>query len=181
MFLTNIAYKLINKVANIPIPINAGDFKLLSARVVTSILEIKEYDPFLRGLSLWVGFRQAFVPYERQIRHAGETKHSLFLSTNPYLELIRGITTFSLAPLYMSLFLGIFISLGSFFYLIVILTQRLFWGLHLPGWPALMVSLLFLGGTILFSIGILGIYIGRIYAEVRQRPRYIIESTEGFQ
>jgi len=181
MVITLLVYRVIDWFSEIPIPANTGDFKLLSARVVTSILKVNEADPFLRGLSLWVGFSQTFVHYERQSRYAGNTKYSLFRSTTPYKEMMRGITAFSLAPLYISFFGGMFISITSFLYFILILTQRLFFGLPLSDSPALIVSILFLGGATLFSIGILGIYVGRIYTEVRKRPRYIIESTEGFQ
>ncbi len=181
LFITNLAYRAISALADIPVPRDTGDFKLLSRRAVDHILSLKETDPFLRGMSLWIGFKQVQVHYERDARFAGETKYSLLGSLNPVKEFLRGVTSFSVAPLYFSLILGFTVSMGAFAYLIYIAVSRVLLGYHLPGWPALMVTMLFLGGTILFTIGVLGIYLGRIYNEIKQRPRYIIESTFGFE
>jgi dolichol-phosphate mannosyltransferase len=181
MWLTRQAYRIINAVSSVDIIENAGDFKLLSRRAANIFIQLPEYDPFMRGLSAWVGFKQDSVPYERDPRHSGTTKFSLWSSMNPYEEFVRGITFFSSAPLYFSLFVGFAISCGSFLYLLYITATKLFWGMHRPGWAALMVTFLFLGGTILFTIGILGVYVGRIYHAIRNRPRYIIESTLGFE
>ena len=128
----------------------------------------------------FVGFKQTFVPYERDARFAGKTKFSLFRSLNPTKEFIRGVTSFSETPLYLSLFSGFFVSVGAFVYLIKIIVERVIFKIHNPGWPAIMVTLLFLGGTILFMIGVLGIYLGKIHSAIKQRPPYIIESTAGF-
>jgi len=179
MWVTDRAYRAIDLFSEIRVPKNTGDFKLLSRRAVQAILQVKEVDPFVRGLSLWVGYRQAFVPYERQSRHKGETHFSMLTSANPYAEFIRGLTAFSSVPLYLALVIGFVVSVGAFSYLGLIVLQRIFFDIHQPGWPALMVTLLFLGGCILFTIGVLGIYIGKIYNEIKGRPRYVIESTEG--
>jgi dolichol-phosphate mannosyltransferase len=179
MWITKQSYRVINLLSEVEIPRNTGDFKLLSRRAVDSVLQIKESDPFLRGLSLWVGYRQVFVSYERQPRRAGKTHYSLFRSLNPYAEFIRGVTAFSTVPLYLALIVGFVVSLSAFVYLCLIVVQRLLFGIHLPGWPALMVTHLFLGGSILFTIGVLGIYVGKIYNEVKGRPRYVIESMQG--
>ena len=179
MWITNLAYGIIDIFSDIRVPKNTGDFKLLSRRAVEEILKVKEVDPFIRGLSLWVGYRQAFIPYERQSRHKGKTHYSLFRSINPYAEFVRGITAFSSVPLYLALFIGFVVSLGAFSYLGLIVIQRLIFDIHLPGWPALMVTLLFIGGCILFTIGVLGIYIGKIYNEIKGRPQYIVASTLG--
>ena len=180
MWLTQKAYQVINLASDINVPENTGDFKLLSRRAVDEVLNLNEYDPFLRGLSLWVGFKQAFVYYEREARFAGETHYSLLRSLNPVREFVRGLTSFSSIPLYFALVMGFMVSVGAFLYLLYIVYTRVFLGMHLPGWPAIMVTMLFLGGTILFTIGVLGIYIGRIHQEIKRRPHYIIESKIGF-
>jgi glycosyltransferase involved in cell wall biosynthesis len=180
MFVTRCAYRFINIFSEIDIPHNTGDFKLISRRAVDYLVTLNEYDPFMRGLVRWVGFKQTFVPYERDPRFAGKTKFSLFRSLNPAKEFIRGMTSFSETPLYLSLFTGFFISIGAFVYLIKIIIERVVLKIHNPGWPAIMVTMLFLGGTILFMIGVLGIYLGKIHSAIKQRPPYIIESTAGF-
>ena len=105
VFLTKLAYKIINYFSDIKIPINAGDFKLVSKRVLDNILNQKEYRPYMRGLFTWVGFKQTFVSYVRQPRFSGETKYPVF-SKGPITEFINGITSYSLKPLYIGIFLG---------------------------------------------------------------------------
>jgi dolichol-phosphate mannosyltransferase len=179
MWLTRQAYRTINAVSDIDIPMNTGDFKLMSRRAVNQLLKLGEYDPFMRGLVRWIGFKQAQVFYERDRRFAGETHFSLLRSINPIREFIRGLTSFSELPLYFALVVGFIVSAGAFAYLAEIVITRVFLGMHRPGWPAMMVTMLFLGGTILFTIGILGIYIGRIHQDIKRRPPYIIESKIG--
>jgi dolichol-phosphate mannosyltransferase len=180
LWLTDKAYRLIDWSSDLNVPKNTGDFKLLSRRAVESILKIKETDPFMRGLSLWIGFPQSFIPYERESRKGGRTHYSLLRSVNPYAEFIRGLTAFSSIPLYFALVVGFVVSCGAFFYLLLIVVQRILFDIHLPGWPALMVTMLFLGGSILFTTGVLGIYVGKIYNEVKGRPRFVIQQLIGF-
>lgn len=179
MLITRLAYKIIHAFSNIDIRENSGDFKLLSRRAVDWLVTLNEYDPFMRGLVRWIGFKQISVPYEREARLIGETHFSLLRSLTPAREFIRGITAFSEGPLYLSLFLGFFVSLGAFWYLSLIIIQRVFFGIHNPGWPAIMVTMLLLGGIILFTIGVLGIYVGKIHSAIKNRPSYIIESLVG--
>jgi glycosyltransferase involved in cell wall biosynthesis len=179
MWLTKQAYRIINSVSDIDIPQNTGDFKLLSRRAVDQLINLNEYDPFMRGLVRWVGFKQVQVFYEREARFAGETHFSLLRSLQPAKEFIRGLVSFSELPLYFALVLGFFVSIGAFVYLLEIIFTRVFLGIHNPGWPAIMVTMLFLGGTILFTIGVLGLYIGKIHHEIKKRPPYIIESKIG--
>jgi len=181
IWLTKKAYRIINFVSDIDLTENTGDFKLLSRRAVDEVLKLKEHDPFLRGLSRWIGFKQVQVFYEREPRFAGETHYSIWRSINPAKEFIRGLTSFSSLPLYFALFMGFVVSCGAFGYLVYIIITRFFLGMHLPGWPAIMATMLFLGGTILFTIGVLGIYIGRIHQDIKKRPNYIVESMEGFE
>ena len=180
VWLVRQACRIINSVADIDIPENMGDFKLLSRRAVNELMRLNEYDPFMRGLVRWIGFKQVRVPYERDARFAGKTHFSLLRSLNPMKEFIRGLVSFSELPLYLSLFLGFLVSVGAFIYLLYIIVTRVFLDMHRPGWPAIMVTMLFLGGIILFTIGILGLYIGKIHHEIKGRPPYIVESKIGF-
>jgi len=180
MWLTKRAYKAIDFMSDIDLPENTGDFKLLSRRVVNHLMKLSESDPYMRGLVSWIGFKQETILYKREARFAGETHFSLWKSINPGKEFIRGLTSFSSLPLYFALIVGFLVSSGAFAYLVYIVVSKVFLGMHLPGWPAVMVTMLFLGGTILFTIGVLGIYIGRIHDQIKERPRFIIRSMMGF-
>ncbi len=180
MFLVKIAYKIIDGLSDIKILHNSGNFKLISKRALKGILKLNDHDPFLRGLSAWVGYSQDMVLYERDARFSGETHFSLLKSSGLYKDLVRGITTFSSLPLYFSLWVGFIVSFGAFIYLIAIVILEFFYGIDNSGWPSLMVTLLFLGGSILFAIGIQGVYVGKIHEAIKGRPRYLIESKKGF-
>lgn len=177
MWLTKMAYRVINKLSDIPIPENTGDFKLLSRRVTEHLLTLRENDPFMRGLVYWVGFRQDTIHYVREARFAGDTHFSLF-SGGPVKEFLRGITSFSVVPLYISLFIGMLATLISFGNIVSILIMKAM-GKTLPGWAAIMTASLFLGGTMHVCLGIIGIYVGKIYTESKQRPRYIVKDIVG--
>ena len=180
LFLVKMAYKIIDGLSEIKILQNSGNFKLISKRALIDLLKLKDHDPFLRGLSAWVGYKQDKIFYDRDPRAAGKTHFSLLSSAGLYQDLIRGITTFSSLPLYFALLVGFAVSFGAFIYLIVILILAIFYGIDNSGWPSIMVTLLFLGGSILFAIGIQGIYVGKIHEAVKNRPRYLIESKSGF-
>jgi polyisoprenyl-phosphate glycosyltransferase len=173
MWITKVAYRVINKLSDIAVPENTGDFKLLSRRVVDHLLTLRESDPFMRGLVYWVGFRQDTIHYVREARFAGDTHFSLF-SGGPAKEFLRGITSFSVIPLYFSLLIGLAVTLVAFIALLHILIQKLL-GNNLPGWTAIMAATLFLGATSHLCIGIIGIYVGKMYRESKQRPLYIIK------
>ncbi|OSM05200.1 glycosyltransferase family 2 protein [Magnetofaba australis] len=175
MAITRGAYRVINFFSEIEIPMDTGNFKLISRRAMDELLKIKEQEPFLRGLVCWVGFKQEFVYYERQARYAGVTHFALLRSFNPTRSFVSGVIAFSTIPLYFALLLGMLVSSGSFAYLLYIIVTRLT-GMHQPGWSAIMVTMLFLGGVILFTIGVLGVYIAQIYANVQGRPQYIIDN-----
>ena len=176
MFMTKLGYRLIGMLSDTDIPMNTGDFKLLSRRVVNELLKLNEYDPFLRGLVRWVGFKQTQIFYDRQPRHAG-LSHFQWRSRNSAKAMVAGITSFSSYPLYISFIVGLFVSLGAFVYLAAIIVTRLIWSMHLPGWPSEMVTVLFLGGLNLLSTGVLSIYVARISREVKRRPNWIVESV----
>jgi polyisoprenyl-phosphate glycosyltransferase len=174
MWATKKAYRLINYFSDIHLPENTGDFKLLSAKVVKQILNLKEYDPYMRGVSVWVGYQQDYVFYQRKPRFAGVSKFS-FLSRGPLREFIRGLTAYSATPLYLSFVLGVMSSLfavGIIFY--AVLTKLL--GLASQGTSSILIAIAFFNGIVLMTHGITGLYIARIYDEVKGRPRYIVSS-----
>ena len=160
MWITKLGYQIINLLSDTDIPMNTGDFKLLSRRVVNELLKLNEYDPFLRGLVRWVGFKQVQLFYNRHARHSGVT-HFNWRSSSHARAMISGITSFSSTPLYVSFIVGLCVSLGAFTYLLAIVLTRVVWGMHLPGWPSEMVTMLFLGGLNLVSNGVLSIYVAQ--------------------
>lgn len=175
MWLTRKAYQLINHFSEIHLPEDTGDFKLLSRKVVDEILRLKEHDPYMRGLSVWVGYRQDFVYYRREPRWKGQTKFPL-LSKGPISEFTRGLTAFSAAPLYLALFLGVITSLlavGLILYAIVTKVT----GSAVPGVSGVLIAVAFFSGIILIANGVLGIYVARIYYEVKGRPQYIVKDV----
>ncbi len=170
-------YWLMAKMTKIEIPNNAGDFRLLDRKVVNAINSFKERIRFMKGLYAWVGFKKIAVPFEVRERVAGKSSWGFVKLT----ELaITGITTFSDIPLRVWGFVGFIVSLISLIYAIYFVTDTLIYGTDLPGFPSIIVAVMFLGGIQLLSIGILGEYIARIFTEVKQRPKYIIETKVGF-
>ena len=161
MFLTKIAYRIINKTSTIPMPIDVGDFKLLSRRVVDHINNLKEYNPYVRGLSVWVGFKQEIVEYVRQSRFSGESKFLSFWPA-PMNEFVRAITGYSSGALYLGIFIGLLAIIFSLI-LIVYAFYLKFTGSAVPGSSGIIITVAFFSGMILTSIGIVGLYIGKIY------------------
>jgi len=171
-------YKVINKIADVRIPPNTGDFRLMSRRVVAEIVKLKESHGFLRGMVAVVGFRQAIIPFDRPARFAGETNYNRFLGS---LRIgFNGIFCFSTYALTLSTWLGFVVSGCSFLLMAVYLFYKLMGWTLVWGNPTLVILISFLGGIQLISVGILGEYIGRIYEEVRARPKFIVERAEGF-
>jgi dolichol-phosphate mannosyltransferase len=170
-------YKLINKIAEVNIPPNTGDFRLMSHRVVQEINRLKECHGFLRGMVAVAGFQQTSVLFDRPPRFAGQGNYNRFLGS---LRIgFNGIFCFSSFALTLSTQAGFLIATASFLIGIIYALLKLF-GTPFPlGNPTIVILVLFLGGVQLISIGILGEYIGRIYEEVRQRPRFIVERAEG--
>lgn len=163
-------YKLMQALG-VDIVDNHADYRLMSRRAVEALSEYREVNLFLRGIVPLVGFPSAIVTYERHERFAGESKYPLKKMLSFAID---GITSFSVKPLRMITWLGIFIFLCSIVMLLVLLLQKLF-GHTVQGWTTLMGSIWMIGGIQLFCLGMIGEYIGKIYAEVKQRPRYIIE------
>ena len=172
-------YKVINKIADVRIPPNTGDFRLMSRRVVVEVTRLKETHGFLRGMVAVVGFKQALIPFDRPARFAGETNYNRFLGS---LRIgFNGIFCFSTYALTLSTWLGFLVSGGAFLLMGVYLFYKLMDWPIAWGNPTLVILISFLGGIQLISIGILGEYIGRIYEEVRARPKFIVERAEGFR
>ena len=176
MFVTNLAYKIINFVSDIPLPVNAGDFKLISRRALDKILELKEFRPYIRGLSVCVGFKQTIVHYIREPRASGQSQFSL-LSSGPVNEFITGLTAYSLKPLYVGIVLGFF-SIFISLLLIIHTFYSKFNGLTALGSASILIAISFFSGMILFTQGIIGIYIARIFEQVRGRKKYVIEDVK---
>ncbi|MBI5689433.1 MAG: glycosyltransferase family 2 protein [Verrucomicrobia bacterium] len=171
-------YKVINKIADVRIPPNTGDFRLMSRRVVAEVVRLKESHGFLRGMVAVVGFRQAIIPFDRPARFAGETNYNRFFGS---LRIgFNGIFCFSTYALTLSTWLGFVVSGFSFLLMAIYLFYKLMGWQILWGNPTLVILISFLGGIQLISVGILGEYIGRIYEEVRGRPKFIVDRAEGF-
>ena len=170
-------YWVMQKITNINIPNNAGDFRLMDRKIVEAIKKFPERTRFMKGLYAWVGYKTIGVPYEVQQRAGGKSSWGFSRLT----ELaITGITSFSDVPLRVWGLIGFVISLASLIYAIYIVTVTMIFGADLPGFPTLVVAIMFLGGIQLLSVGILGEYIARIFTEVKQRPKYLLAIKEGF-
>lgn len=175
--LANLFYWIMAKITKIDMPNNAGDFRLLDRKVVDALNRFQERTRFMKGLYAWVGFKKIGIPFEVQDRARGKSAWGL----TKLVELaMTGITSFSDIPLRVWGFIGFVISCISLVYAIYIVTVTLLYGADLPGFPSIIVAVMFFGGIQLLSIGILGEYIARIFTEVKQRPRYIVETRYGF-
>lgn len=177
-------YRLIVKITNVEIPVDTGEFRLMDRKVVDALTSMREYNRFMRGLSVWVGFKQTGIQYERDPRRAGETKFSLAKMVRLALD---GITTFSYLPLQLATYFGFFVAALSLIFLVVVVIMRLInyqdpaGGQAFYGQATTLVALLFLGSVQLIFLGIIGEYLGRIYDEVKRRPLYIVDSALGFK
>lgn len=165
-------YKLHNKISTPKIEENVGDFRLMSREIVENIQKMPERNLFMKGILSWVGGRTEVVEYSRAERCAGESKFNGWKLWNLALE---GITSFSTFPLRIWTYIGLGVSVFAFLYAAWMIVDKLIWGNPVPGYPSLMTAILFLGGVQLIGIGVLGEYIGRIYIETKQRPKYILK------
>jgi len=166
-------YKVNNYLSDTKIEENVGDFRLMSRQVVEAIKILPERKLFMKGLLSWVGFKTDIVKYEREERVAGTTKFNGWKLWNFAIE---GITSFSTVPLRVWTYLGLIIAIISLIYSFWMILDKLIWGNPVPGYPSLITAILFLGGVQLIGIGVIGEYVGRIYMETKNRPRYIIKS-----
>lgn len=168
-------YKLHNKISTPKIEENVGDFRLMSRETVENIKKLPERNLFMKGILSWVGGKTEVVEYSRAERCAGESKFNGWKLWNLALE---GITSFSTFPLRIWTYIGLGVSAFAFLYAAWMVVDKLIWGNPVPGYPSLMTAILFLGGVQLIGIGVLGEYIGRIYIETKQRPKYLLKSLK---
>jgi glycosyltransferase involved in cell wall biosynthesis len=167
-------YKLSNRMTDIELVQGAVDFRIMSRQMVNAILDLSEVQRFSKGIFEWVGFRTKWIPYENIERAIGTTKWSFW---GLFKYAIDGITAFSVTPLRMVTWMGFFISMFAFIYIAITIIQTLIFGIDVPGYVTTLSAVLFLGGIIEFSIGILGEYIGHIYMEAKDRPIFITIQT----
>ena len=169
-------YRVINSVADTPVPEDVGDFRLIDRAVADALKRLPERRRFMKGLFAWVGFRTAVVDYRRVPRAAGRSKFSGWKLWNLAIE---GITSFSTAPLRLWTYVGVAVAALALCYAAYIVFRVLWHGIDVPGYASLLVAVLFLGGVQLIGIGVLGEYLGRVYVEVKQRPTYIVRREHG--
>jgi glycosyltransferase involved in cell wall biosynthesis len=165
-------YRLMNQTSNIDVPVDTGDFRILSRRAVDALTQLKEQHRFMKGLFSWIGYKQKAIPYARDARAAGTTSWNYWKLWNFALE---GVTSFSLSPLKLAVYLGLLVAIVAFTVGIIVITKTLIYGDPVAGYPSLMVAVLFLGGVQLLAIGILGEYLGRMFDESKQRPLYFVQ------
>ena len=171
-------YKVINRIAEVEIPPNTGDFRLMSRRVINNVVSLKEGHGFLRGLVGFVGFRQTSIPYDRSPREGGTSKYNQTLGS--LLIGLNGVVGFSRYPLQLISLVGILFSGLAFLVAVLYLALKIA-GVAFPiGNPTIVIVVAFFSGIQLLSLGVMGEYVGRIYDETRQRPKYIVESRHGF-
>jgi glycosyltransferase involved in cell wall biosynthesis len=172
-------YRILNSLSEIPLPLDTGDFRLMDRKVVRVLRTMKEEGRYVRGLIVWAGFKQSSVLYERDARFAGETKYSFKKMLGLALD---AITSFSEKPLMLAMQLGLAITACSFLGMTYLLLSRILRPESVvAGWTSLLVAILFVGGVQILGVGILGVYVGRIYRESRDRPLYIVQEQYGFR
>jgi len=167
-------YKVYNRLSDLPLPENVGDFRLMDRAAVDALRQLPERQRFMKGLFAWVGFRTRSIEYKRRARAGGRSRFTGLRLWNFALD---GITSFSTLPLRIWSYIGLLGALVSFSYGAYILLRTLVLGVDVPGYASLLAATLFVGSVQLLSIGILGEYIGRIYMETKQRPKYIVRSV----
>ena len=165
-------YRTMERLSDTPVPRDTGDFRLLSRRALEALRQLRERQRFMKGLFAWIGYRQTAVHYQRDPRHAGKTKWNYW---RLFQLAVEGITSFSTAPLRVATWTGLSASILSFGYGLWVLTKALLYGDPVRGYPTLMLVILFLGGVQLLALGVIGEYLGRNYAESKQRPLYFVE------
>ena len=168
-------YKIINKMTKTEIVNGARDYRLMSRKMVDSILEVTEYNRFSKGIFSWVGFKTKWLEYDNIERAAGKTKWSFW---KLFIYSLDGITAFSTAPLIFSAVIGVLFCLVAFLMIIFIIAKTLIYGDPVSGWPSTICVILFVAGVQLFCIGIMGQYMSKEYMEVKHRPIYIVKETE---
>lgn len=166
-------YKILNRLSDIELETGTADFRLLDRKVVHVFRNFQEKDPFVRGLIKWMGFKQYAIDYHAGERHSGESKYT-------FKKMIRfavqGVTSFSIKPLYTAVYLGFFFSLASLLYIPYVI-YAFCSGQEVSGWASLIITIVFLGGLQLTVLGVIGIYVGKMFMQTKNRPNYIIRNT----
>ena len=170
-------YRFINRLSDVAIPLDTGDFRLMDREVVKALLSMPERDRFVRGMVAWVGFSQEPVYYRRAARLAGETKYPL---RKMLLFATDGILSFSRVPLRLAVYMGFLAAGLALLGIVYALALRLLTDVWVTGWTLLFIGMLFLGGVQLLFLGVMGEYLGRIYGEVKRRPLYLVKERHGF-
>ena len=165
-------YKIINKISDVEFVNGASDFRLLKRSMVDAILQMTEFHRFSKGLFSYVGFNTKYIPYEVMERESGESKWNV---RSLFKYALEGIFAFSTMPLKLATIVGFFCSFCSLLYLLVVLVQKLAFGINVPGYATLVILVLLLGGIQLFALGVLGEYISKMYVQVKNRPIYILK------
>ena len=178
-FFKSMFYRLINRLSDVPLKSDASDFRTFRRSVAESILKLGEYHRFSKGIFAWVGYNTCYIPYTVNKRNAGKTKWNFRKLFNYAID---GIIGYSTKPLRIATFLGTLTGIAAMFYLVVVVLQKLIYGIDIPGYATIIVLILLLGGTQLFCLGIIGEYVGRTFEQTKERPIYIakeiLEYTE---
>jgi polyisoprenyl-phosphate glycosyltransferase len=164
-------YRILGRATTLPIPVDTGDFRLMSRRVVSALAELREKHRFMKGLFAWVGFPSCAVQYDRLPRHAGSSAWTYWRLWNFAIE---GITSFTTAPLRFATYLGLLVGFAAALFIAQLVIRTALFGNEVPGYPSLMAVVLFLGGAHLITLGIIGEYLGRVFNEVKGRPLYFV-------
>ncbi len=171
-FIKSSFYKFINKISDVDFVNGASDFRLMKRTMVEAILQMSEFHRFSKGIFSYVGFNTKYIPYTVAARESGESKWGM---RKLFKYALEGIFAFSTMPLKISTFIGLLASFASIVYLGVVLVQKIFWGIDVPGYATIVTLLLLLGGLILFCLGIIGEYLSKMYVQVKNRPIYILK------
>ena len=174
-FFARLYYKLINKISKTEIVDGARDFRLMTRQMVNSVLSLKEYNRFSKGIFSWVGYRTRWLEYENVERAAGETKWSFW---KLFLYSLESIVAFSTVPLSIASVMGILFCFVAFIIIIFVIVRTLMYGDPTSGWPSMVCIMFFIGGVQLLCLGIMGQYLSKTYLEVKKRPIYIVQETE---
>ena len=166
-------YRILQKLSNIPVQPDVGDFRLLDRQCLNALRMMREFQRYNKGLFSWIGFNKKEILFDRDARAAGKTKWNYWKLTNLAIE---GITSFTIAPLRMASFVGCMLALLAILYMVYIVGRTLLFGGSVPGYPSLISVILFIGGVQLLFLGIIGEYLGRIFNESKSRPLYLVKA-----
>jgi dolichol-phosphate mannosyltransferase len=174
---SNIFYSTLRYISDVPVEPGTADFRLLDKKVIAACKAITENDLFWRGIIPWLGFKTKIIPYQQAHRQHGDSKYTL----RKMIKLsLSGITSFSVRPLYLSLYLGAIFSALSLFYLLYALYVKVFTSESVSGWASVIASVLLIGGVQLLILGVMGIYLGKLFIQTKGRPQYIVSHTVGY-